>query len=551
MAQSLSPFLAYYTAPVLEELHSKISAVANANASLVAKFKARHQQAKQSPQSGAPQAFTKQGSGQDRPRGGPVVSPFSVASYPETMQHSAQQPPTDVPAVSPQARTVSVSSHSINPFAQAGRIAFSNSTELLAHHEPQGPQTVKSGQQKQPVSPFAAAAEASGSMPTAFAPPSQGQDSQAGHAPAPTEDLHDPQLQPGGAHAGPELQAGSCDNASVHSMSSSEEIAPEDLGHEQEQQGSRNSLDIPFAFKRTRDVSSAHVRRYSTSIFFQGMLHNFSHLSSLSSMASISEKAAQEQEQQQHQLQRQDDQSQHRTVFTDDNSYAPIAHQMNRRALSTPQGCDPPGDTLEATDLSTQIQAQSSCPYPLLHASSPSGPDAMAVASVVNAHLAVQKQLSKSRQHGVMLGQTAHFGRPASDLSASALHEDPWFSQHSKDLPAPATPATNEGVRHVQYSELEEASSFSKQTVGTAGSVPAVVQHPIWMTFSEPQVEARFDVWMGQRCSKVNLAVCCKFLLEILHVHLLSAQILLQHLVARPSVSSLDLVGVFARYIKI
>ncbi|KAL0047473.1 hypothetical protein WJX82_004362 [Trebouxia sp. C0006] len=42
IAQSLSPFLAYYAAPVLKQLQQQIRSVANANAASVARFKAKH-----------------------------------------------------------------------------------------------------------------------------------------------------------------------------------------------------------------------------------------------------------------------------------------------------------------------------------------------------------------------------------------------------------------------------------------------------------------------------------------------------------------------------
>ena len=511
MAQSLSPFLAYYAAPLLEELHSKIAAVAHANASLVAKFKARHQHAKQNPQSCDRQANTSQDSANDRPRGGGVVSPFSVASYPETMQRSAERTPDKAPAVSPQACKPSAPAQ--NPFAQAGRMSFSHNTEKHLPQAPEGLQAVQSGQQKQPVSPFAAAADASEGAPTAFAHHSQAIDTQREHSHASTEDSQGAHPQLGGAHVSPGPHSGSGgDHASVQSMSSSEEIAPDDM--EQEQQGSRNSLENPFVFRRTPGVTSAHVRRYSTSTFFQGMLHNpkdhFSHLSSLSTMASISEKAAQEQPQQQ-----QKEELQQQPVFVMDNSYVPVAHQMNRRALSTPQGLHPAGVTLEAAELPTQIQAHGSCPGPLLQANSSSEPDAMAVASAVNARLAVQQQFSKSRPQGVVFEQTAHVGSSVSGLPASAQKDAPWFSQQNKQL---SGPTTEKRSSHIGYPECEEKDSDSKHSEVIWNKAHPVIQHPIWMTFSEPHLEARFQIWMGQRCSKVNFAcfLACFHLVSLL-----------------------------------
>ena len=516
MAHSLSPFLAYYAAPALEELHGDICDVASANAASIAKFRARQQQAEQriqSPQNDACDDSSKQGSANAHgvSQGMTVTSPFSAVSHLEELSHPADQPlraalPPGAAASKPSG---SSSQLAHNPFAQAATISFSESTS-----EPPPAHRTKPQQHKQPVSPFAAAAEASPHVFDTCLP--------FGLPEGTPVDQSAVQRRRGSINSGSAHSETGGSVKSIHSAVSndpSEEMAT-DAAHQEHQEDQEGSftLDAPFVFRR-KPVSSVQVRRYSTSTFFQGVLHtpqrHLSQLSSLSTMGTVPEEAPQgEQQQQLPQLQEDTSQEgqqlpppQQQTIFVDDYTYASVAQQMSRRALSTPS--EPAGVTLDLTGVQGQMQAHGSCPGPLLAEAPTSGvmtPDATGTLAAARTHLALQGQINKgSEQHDVTVRHTA---------AASALaHADPTGKSpplSSRQLDA-STSQVDEtcmdpGVSHLGHPKLQEISSPVKRACSPPSATrSAVHQHPLWLTFVDPRLEEGFGMWMGQRCSKVSL----------------------------------------------
>ena len=517
MAQSLSPFLAYYAAPALEELHGDICNVASANAESIAKFKARQQQAEMCRQSFHPADSSKQdaANAHDVSQAKSFTSPFSAVSHPKETCCSADQPQKAAPPSRIEVSRVSGSSSQPghNPFLQAATFSFSESTS-----EPPLAHCAKAEQHKQPVSPFAAAAEASSRvLDTCLQPGDQSKVQSSGSA----------KSELGGS------------GKSIHTVASNdacEELAT-DAAHQEQQEQSMVTLDTPFVFKR-KPVSSGHVRRYSTSTFFQGVLHtpqgHLSHLSSLSTMVAVPEEAAQEEQQQQQQPQEDSLQErqqslhpQQQTVFVDDYTYASVAQQMSRRAVSTPS--QPAGDTLDLTAVQVQMQAHGSCPGPLLVEVPSSGmtaPDATGTVAAAKTHLTLQGHVNKgSDQHDVNSRQFA-------DASASApvsgsTSKGP--AQFSRQLNA-STPLVDPDVSHLGNSVFEEMSRPAKSADASPSTTSSAVhQHPLWLTFVDPRLEEGFDMWMGRRCSKVSLEqhqpvqralfllfiVCCTVMLKL------------------------------------
>ena len=506
MAQSLSPFLAYYAAPALEELHGDISEVASANAASIAKFKARQQQAEQHRQNDTSAASSKpESDGPAVSRSVAVLSPFSAVSGTGETCEPADQPAKAAPP--PKSEMSKASGHGHNPFAQAATISFSESTS-----ETPSADRIKPDQQKQPVSPFAAAAEATGRAFSMHLQPDQTEVKSDDQSSVQRLDGGGGSASSGSAHS----ETGDSVKSSIHSAASNdacEELAT-DAAHQENQEQGVFTLDTPFVFKR-KPGSSAQVRRYSTSTFFQGVLHTpQGHLSHLATMVTVPEDAAQEGQQQQPQVQEDSPQEQQQslhpqqqTVFVDDYTYASVAHQMSRRALSTPS--QPADSTLDLTGIQAQMQTHGSCPGPLLFEAPTSGvtaPDATGTRAAAKTHMALQGQISKgSNQRNMTATQTAEAS--ASAPGNASTSNSP--SRFSRQLDACSSkvdePRVDPVVSHRENPQFEEISSPVKQTGAPLSTTSSAVhQHPLLLTFVDPCLEEGFGMWMGQRCSKVS-----------------------------------------------
>ncbi|KAL3131066.1 hypothetical protein ABBQ38_000381 [Trebouxia sp. C0009 RCD-2024] len=493
MAQSLSPFMAYYAASALEELHGDICNVANANAASIAKFRARQQQAEQrrpSLENDAASVPNKEESadGQTRARGAGVVSPFSAVSDPECKCHPAGQPAKAAgpPRSAESTGTGGAPQHGHNPFAQAAIISFSESTSVPAVVDGAKPE-----QQKQPVSPFATAAEESGRSFDTCVRPEQAEANTAGQSAMPR-----PEARSGSTSSGSQSETGGAINpGSIHIASSSEGMAS-DEAHQVDQNERGYTLDTPFVFKR-KPVSSAHVRRYSTSTFFQGVLHtpkgHLSHLSSLSTMVAVPEDSAQQEQPPRQQ-----------TVFVDDYSYASVAQQVSRRAYSTPSASHPAGGLLDLSEVHRHLQALGSCPGPFLGEGSSSDmqvPDAKGSVAAAKAHLALLGQVNKAggEGRGVMAEEAS-----AAGMVSAANMSVPWQTGQPGP-PSSVHKAQSEiEVSHVENREFEMTNPSKHGDAPSRDLSSAVHQHPLWLTFLDSDMEEQFGVWMGQRCSKVD-----------------------------------------------
>lgn len=494
MAQSLSPFLAYYAASALEELHREICDVASANAASIAKFRARQQQAEQRRQSfenDVASAPNKEASadGQTRSGGARVMSPFSAASDPKAKWHSADQSAkAAAPPQSGESTCAGAAPQGHNPFAQAATFSFSESPLESTPGDGAKPE-----QQKQPVSPFATAAEAPGrSFDTRVHP------EQAGGTSSDQSAMPRPDACRGSASSGSQSETGGSVNQAF--ASSSGDMAG-DAAH-QVDQAPGYSLDTPFVFKR-KPVSSAHVRRYSTSTFFQGVLHtpkgHLSHLSSLSNMVTVPEDSAPAQQQQQLQ----------QTVFVDDFTYASVARQVSRRAFSTPSTSQPAGGLPDVAEVQGRMQALGSCPGPFLGeglSSDVSAPDAKGSVAAARAHLALLGQISKAGGgQGAMAEQASLEG-----MTSSTQMGVPWRSGSPSSVDEPHAGGQ---VSHVENIDFEMNGPVKHSAAPSSGQSDAVIQHPLWLTFLDSHLEEQFGIWMGQRCSKVQWLPCihCKF----------------------------------------
>lgn len=532
MAQSLSPFLAYYAAPALEELHDDICNVARANAASIAKFRVRQQQVEQRRQSfqgDASAASSKPDSanGPGTSQGMSVASPFSAVSNPEAASQSADQPPKATPPPRSEELKASrpSSHHTHNPFAQAATISFS---ETPAEPPPPADPEPKPEQHKQPVSPFAAAAEASGcafetclQSTRPYRPPGRLDGQSAGQRLVGRR---------GSASSGSAHSDTGNSVKSVHSAASNE--AYEELAvdaaqqeHQEHQEQGMFNLDTPFVFKR-KPVSSAHVRRYSTSTFFQGVLHtpkgHLSHLPSLSTMGTVPEETARDREELQQQLQehsrQQLQQSLHppqQTVFVDDFSYASVAQESGRRALSTPS--QPAGDTLDLSGVQGQMQAHGSCPGPLLgEARDALVPDVTGLLAAAKTHLALQGQINKANDRLDEVAKQAAEAFAPRVISRTSKGPSRLSGQLDASTLPVDEPFADAAVSHMENPDFEEISSPVKRADALPSSrSSAASQHPLWMTFVDTRMEEEFGIWMGQRCSKVSprqqrQRVCCK-----------------------------------------
>ena len=506
--------------------------MANSNAASVAKFKAQHQGTH--PDQPSHKRSSTDGSEVYQPREN-AISPFSTGPYPpEAKRHSgsgavdsAGHPLVPRPPRAGAPTSAHAAGQGSNPFAQVATVAFSQRCPDGSEYDNQSnlQAAVGSEPQQQPVSPFAAAAQASGRL---F-------DDHVGAAKAASQ-----QAQPvhnslvsefgsgGGLREGPSSTGTQYD---LNEASSSETAGPMPVSGRHEDPDCY-PLDTYYVFKR-RPILSSHVRRYSTTTFQHGVCgtptHHFNHVTGVAEVIE----------------ERPEDVAQHESVVVDDFSYASLLPHINRRALSTPQDCAANGP-LEAVEFQQQMLAHASCPGPILleipYSNQPML-DGAAKASAAHTHIALQGHISKTgHQSGVMFGKSVSIGSVASGSTheeASSVHRSPSrFSQQVMATePAGREAAVNDAAVNdaavndaavcrndkavfdsFSSSEHRNATgSFTKEVFpedrnatgiftkefGPQKPSEHVSQHPLWMTFSEPELEKGFDLWFSQRCSKV------------------------------------------------
>ena len=299
------------------------------------------------------------------------------------------------------------------------------------------------------------------------------------------------------------------DQTSVQSASSSEELAVGQPAGEQLMP--RLSVDTPFVFQRTPVLHAANNRRFSTSTFLQGVLHtpspHFSHLSATSSMDKVVESSAGEQQQQQEQEQ---EQQKPEPVVVDNFSHACVAHDMDRRALSTPQRCEAAGGVLDMDELQAQVLSHASCPGPLLIdgvMGSPQKlhPEGRAIA--IETHVTLQGRANFGGFHqGIIFGQAGNaFAAPALSFRAdadSSPRDNSCLSQQLKSLEGIAS---KEVITHKANTDFEQvvSSPVKGRDSSSSSANPVHRQHPLWLTFEDGHHEADFAAWMDRKCSKV------------------------------------------------
>lgn len=541
IAQSLSPFLAYYAAPVLKQLQQQIRSVANANAASVARFKARH--AVDTDHVHAHVSHKRRST--DGSEGSHVaenaVSPFLAAAYSSDLKRRSDGPAADseaqsVPRAEPAQKRPSAQPlrQTPNPFAQVATVAFSESCAESPPRNSQPAMRMSGGgePQQQPVSPFAAAAQDSGRLFSSHADAAIAASQFVEKAVAP-EQPSAAQRNPGDSFSIESHRSArdmGADYAFDDGGSSQESIACPQDSQGASSNGEANSnamhqqrtdagslLDTAYAFKRRPILSSTHVRRYSTSTFLQGVLHTpKAHFSHVSNMAEVTEEKSGEMQQQA------------QPVVVDDFSYASLTHQINRRALSTPQESNPAGP-LPVGDAQQQINPHASCPGPMLFDlpfSSMPLLDAAAQASAAATHIALQGHFSKDGlQQGVMFGRApaispasavvrstsfqAALPLPvgASRLSQQIQATQPAFDKKGGPLMKTSACEAGTGLQQVGHhsDHVDSSPSKTREAVETAKHAQRLIQqHPFWMTFSEPLVEEEFNVWFGQKCSKMD-----------------------------------------------
>ena len=526
--------MAYYAAPVLKQLQQQIRSVANANAASVARFKAKHAADTSHGNAHASHKRRSTDGSEASHVAENTVSPFLAAAYSSDLKRRSDSLAADSEAQpvsragQPQRRqSAQPLRQTPNPFAQVATVAFSENYAESPQRNDQPAMRMSGGgePQQQPVSPFAAAAQDSGRL---FSSHADAASQSAEKAVAP-EQPSATQTNQGGSFS-TESHESAPDMGLDDGASSQESIACPQQSHDALSHGDGSgsamhqqhtdsgglSRDIAYAFKRRPILSSTHVRRYSTSTFLQGVLHtpkpHFSHVSNMAEMAE--EKSGEVQEQAQ-------------PVVVDDFSYASLTHQINRRALSTPQESNPAGP-LSVSDAQQQINPHASCPGPMLFDlpfSSMPLLDAAAQASAAATHIALHGHFSKDGlQQGVMFGRAPAFS-PASAVVRSTSFQNVLPtpvgpSRLSQQLQATEPALDKEGGFLMEDTALEAGTGLQQadhhsdhvdsspikmhEAVKTAKHAQRFIQqHPFWMTFTEPLIEEDFNVWFGQKCSKV------------------------------------------------
>lgn len=522
IAESLSPFLAYYADPVLKQLQQQIQAIANANAASVARFRAKHSS---DAKHAHPSNKRHSTDGSEIFVAENTVSPFSAAYPPEPKRRVSTT--AESASAQPEPRTEPAQTHpssqpsrqAPNPFAQVATVAFSDScAEDTQRSRPALRMSGGAEPQQQPVSPFAAAAQDSGRLFSSHAEAAIAASQSASKAAPPTQSSSSEQQQgTSSGTASREPGSGSGAAYSLHGASSSEEgfaYLPQDAAAtssgeagssqvpHQAPEPDSSSWDTCYVFTR-RPILSTHTRRYSTSTFLQGRLHTpKDHFSHISNMDELVEEQSEEVKQQ--------------SVEVDHFSYVSLTSRINRRALSTPQkpGAEGP---LPPAELQQQILAHASCPGPiLLDLPFSTHPllDAAAQGSAEQTHIALEGRFSKSGlQQGVMFGRVPAFSTPAPAASGklseestgppaspSRLGRQPQACEPADHQPLDSTASVDAPASESADAEFQQMHEVVKPA---KHSNLALQQHPFWMTFSEPQVEAGFNIWFGQRLSKV------------------------------------------------
>lgn len=562
LAQSLSPFLAYYAAPVLQQQADQIHEVAAANAVSMARMKARQHAAHDTGHQAQPPEHV------SRPSLS-AISPFSAFAPPRSSDEgdskgtsspraASSGQPGLLKDASPEQSKEGNPNHAqrlgTNPFAQAAAAARHASSSEAAGHAHVSPKKCTgpgSESRQQPISPFAAAAQASGrlfsqhlsntdqvpSPPPAMIDIPGGQQHASGQPQTSSEQTHQSNSGSGSSSHG--MMSGSADHSDLNDALSDEQAAvprPQEELSEDE----TTALDTAFVFKR-RPLLAAHQRRYSTSTFLQGVLHTpIAHFSP-ANMPGLTEESSgnigeqQQQAQQYHQQQQKGQQ----TLIVDDYTYAAASQSIERRALSTPQDCATEC-AIDDEELHCQLLARASCPGPILYEAvwpsdnavlDPSTRD-----SAAQTHLMLQGQFDRAGRHqGVVFGTRTSIEYSRLHMlpqKAGSEHANPSrFREASPDShleeaaatpdKAPALPARDsprrpslveEAAGALSLSISQHASTF-KETVRKESDAlhlskrlkqVAAQQHPLWMTFSEPKLEHKFKVWFGRKCSKVD-----------------------------------------------
>ena len=553
LAHSLSPFLAYYAGPALQQLEGQISAVAKANAASVAHTRAMGEAdtQRQAPQTAShqlasstaapsPFSFSAAPFPADSPRSsreGRISSPGTAQGNShgsaQGISHEAAQPTNRPQAghTSTQGPQSSVQQQgpppaAPNPFAQAAA--------TIPADEPFD--TASSGHR--PVSPFAAAAQFSGRLfssqkkkpsradsPSASRPGAYSQNTEGQTGQKPEADAWPEAVSTG---SGTASSGGTASSAWERRGSESSVEETTAAPAEAEAQGDSNQLDAGFVFKR-KPVSSAFARRYSTTTFHGGVLHTPSqHFPQFSTMESLVEAASGEAEQ---------SGSPTKEVTVDDHTYM---SQFNRRALSTPDfGLDTAGS---APTLLQQMRTRSTCADSVLQST------ASETSSTTGAQdtQAASRHLPTSHAEGLHQTHTqSRFSSPTSpsraalqrkQTSPQAFAADSASAESASDQPAEAQSAFTDALKHEHdfkggpafpegkgkssapghmQPELAEpaaagsgAAMFPVPTVKETLATASQMQHQVWLTFTDPQLEAKYVAWFGRKVGKVRHCAC-------------------------------------------
>lgn len=540
LAHSLSPFLAYYAAPALQQLQGQISAVAKANAASVAHTRAMGQA--------------------DTQRQAPQTAPHQLASStaaPSPFSFSAAPFPADSPRSSREGRISSLGSAQGSAQGQQGSVQqqgpppaapnpFAQAAATIPADEPFD--TASSGHR--PVSPFAAAAQFSGRLfSSQKKKPSRADSPSASRPGAYSQNTEGQTGQKPEAGAWPEVVSTDSGTASSGgtagsawerrgSESSVEETTAAPA--EAEAQGESNQLDAGFVFKR-KPVSSAFARRYSTTTFHAGVLHTPSqHFPQFSTMESLVEAASGEAEQ---------SGSPSKEVIVDDHTYM---SQFNRRALSTPDfDHDIAGS---APTLLQQMRTRSTCADSVLQSTASETSSTTGAqdtqADLKHLHTSHAKEdvhrmhtqsrfssLTSPSRAALQLKQTSPQAFAADSASADSASDQPAEAQSAftdalkrehdafkEGPPSPVGEGKSSEPGHMQSEVAEPAAAGSgaatfpvptmKETLATASQM----QHQVWLTFTDPQLEAKYVAWFGRKVGKVRhySCHCTSVLMELL-----------------------------------
>lgn len=517
----------------------QIGAVAQANAASAAKSRAANEENSRRPSqltltTAVPSPFSAVPFPADSPRTQPGQGQRQTASatHQTEVRHQLSE---QVGVHSPPAKQGHApqqqqhQSRASNPFADVASTSFTDdspATHTSGNRQAPPPEALQ-----QPVSPFAAAAQMSKQLLSAHVQntsraPSPAASSQRAEAADPVA---------GGAIAAPVRSVSGGAWEQQGSESSAEDAAAPATAPDFQFNGSQ--LDTSFVFKR-KPVSSMHARRLSTTTFHQGVLHtprhHFSHIKPMADLLDLVEDptaAANEQ-----------GNSQNKEVTVDDHSYL---SQISRRALSTPDyHITPEGP---APTLQQQMRTRSTCANAILQSGSPlhmtSSNDLWLAQS--RTHSGQQQGEQRQSVQGVMYGQHV-ISRPrgqVDETAQSSTVETPAQSgsgnvaQQKAAAPPPTAAAvkpqhdTGNGLKsqhdtetgpkefdsqeeecmkpsHNSQEEGCAKPSQSEDLIKVKGStdnsiVDSREQHAFWLTFTDPQLEAKYVKWFARKIGKV------------------------------------------------